>query len=314
MKVDKLKIVKIKSELGAGTRGASLGPDALLIADVTQASSDLWQLPAVDVEVYNQFLTGKLMFSYAKHITTIARIYENVASTVEKVVLEGHHPFILSGDHSSAGGTIAGLRNAFPDKRIGVIWIDAHADLHTPYTTPSGNLHGMPLATALGIDNQEDRVNNPSQFEVEAWEKLKHAGSKGICPKLLPQDLLFIDIRDLEQQEWNIIQRMGIKHFSPPKRKELGIANVLDETIRYFKDHDYVYVSFDVDSLDINVSKGTGTPVPGGLSVDDAMYLWKYLFNWEKTIAFEVTEINPLLDRENLMAESVLEIIRQAIY
>ena len=171
----------------------------------------------------------------------------------------------------------------------------------------------MPLAVSLGIDNKEDQINNPSVFELEAWEQLKHAGSKRICPKIAPRDLLFIDLRDLEQQEWDIIQRMNIKHFSPPKRKELGIANVVEETMRYFADYDMVYVSFDVDSLDVNVSKGTGTPVPGGLSVDDAMYIWKHLFNWEKTVAFEVTEINPLLDRENQMAESVLEIIRQAI-
>jgi arginase len=264
--------------------------------------------------VINQFLTGKLMFSYAKHITTIVRIYENVAATIEQTLKEGHYPFILSGDHSSAGGTIAGIRNMWPDKKIGVIWIDAHADLHTPFTTPSGNLHGMPLAASLGVDNQDDQINNPTQFELDEWEKLKHAGSLKICPKIAPRDLLYIDIRDMEQQEWDIIHRMGIKYFSPPKRKELGIANIVEETIRYFQDYDYVYVSFDVDSLDVNVSQGTGTPVPGGLSVDDAMYLWKNFFNWKKTIAFEVTEINPLLDNENLMAESVLEIIRQALH
>ncbi len=313
MEVNKLKIVKVKSELGAGRRGASLGPDALLIADVAQASSDLWQLPMVEVEVYNKFLTGKLMFSYAKHINTISKIYENVAATVEQTLLEGHHPFILSGDHSNAGGTIAGLRNAYPDKKIGVIWIDAHADLHTPFTTPSGNMHGMPLAVSLGINNDEDKINNPSQFELDAWEQLKRAGSKKICPKINPEDLLFIDLRDLEKQEWDVIQRLGIKYFTPPKRKELGIAAVVEEAMQYFAHHDLVYVSFDVDSMDVNVSKGTGTPVPGGLSVDDAMYIWKHLFGWEKTVAFEVTEINPLLDRENQMAESVLEIIRQAI-
>ncbi|MCC6684544.1 MAG: arginase family protein [Bacteroidia bacterium] len=166
---------------------------------------------------------------------------------------------------------------------------------------------------SLGINNDEDKINNPSQFELDAWEQLKRAGSKKICPKINPEDLLFIDLRDLEKQEWDVIQRLGIKYFTPPKRKQLGIASVVEEAMQYFAHHDLVYVSFDVDSMDVNVSKGTGTPVPGGLSVDDAMYIWKHLFTWEKTVAFEVTEINPLLDRENQMAESVLEIIRQAI-
>src|ERR1700748_2692404 len=154
-----IKLIEVPSEIGAGTRGASLGIDAIKIAALDFMSSFFVNFPSEVIENENKLLYEPVASPYAKRIQGIHTMYERVAKSVSETLKSGLFPLVLSGDHSTSGGTIAGIKMAKPKNRLGIIWIDAHADMHTPYTTPSGNMHGMPLATAFAEDNQEDRVH-----------------------------------------------------------------------------------------------------------------------------------------------------------
>src|SRR6202034_239293 len=148
-----VKLIEVKSEVGAGTRGASLGIDAIKIAALDFRSDFFRNHRSLNIPDDNSALFGMIESRYAKRIRSVIKMYERVAAAVRDTLKDGKYPIIIAGDHSTAGGSIAGVKMAYPDSRLGVIWIDAHADLHSPYTTPSGNIHGMPLATALAEDN-----------------------------------------------------------------------------------------------------------------------------------------------------------------
>jgi len=191
---------------------------------------------------------------------------------------------------------------------------DAHADLHSPYTSPSGNVHGMPLAAILNEDNKKFDPGDVEEQTAKQWEKLKKVG--GIGPKAQPKDLVFIGLRDTEKEEDYLIEKFNITHYPPPLLRQKGMAKVISEIKNEkLKDCDKVYVSFDVDSLDcVEVSYGTGTPVENGLLVNEAKALLKGFMDWEKVIGLEITEINPLLDnKQNKMAETTLDILEFAL-
>jgi arginase len=309
----RIKVIEVPSELGAGTRGSSLGPTALRFADMNKGRKKINKFLTSRVGDLNYMLGKPTAFEHAKNIDSISTVINAVALEVEKSLSEGDFPLIFSGDHSNAAGSIAGIKNYYDNKRLGVIWVDAHADIHTPLTTPSGNVHGMPMAVSLGIDNTESAINELDENTMEYWNELKYAGSKGISPKILPQDIMYIDIRDLERQEWDVIDKLGIEFYTPKEVKEYGIERVAKETLEYLKDCDIIYVSFDVDSLDPAVSVGTGTPYPEGLNLYEAKTLLYNLLRDPKTIALEITEINPLLDTENKMARAALEILEEVL-
>src|SRR6187551_1913751 len=150
-----IKLIEIPSEIGAGTRGASLGIDAIKIAALDFMSNFFVHFPSEKIEIQNNLLFEPIHSPYAKRIQGVANMYDRISKAVSDSIRNNFFPVIISGDHSNAGGTIAGIKMAKPKSKLGVIWIDAHADLHTPFTTPSGNLHGMPLATAIAEDNKE---------------------------------------------------------------------------------------------------------------------------------------------------------------
>jgi arginase len=155
-----IKLIEVPSEIGAGTRGASLGIEALKIAALDFMSNFFIHFPSEKIPTENKLLYEPIESPYAKRIKGIASIFDKVSKAVAETVKGNFFPVVLSGDHSVSGATIAGLKMAKPKSKLGVIWIDAHADLHTPYTTPSGNMHGMPLATALAIDNEASGVHD----------------------------------------------------------------------------------------------------------------------------------------------------------
>ena len=169
-----IKIVENTSEIGAGTRGASLGVGALKVVAHNKKSGFFGKYEKIVVQDENDLLNDVTEFQYAKRINGLVKVYERTTDVISNVLENGHFPLVLSGDHACAGGTIAGIKQQFPNKKLGVIWIDAHADIHTPYTTPSGNIHGMPLATALGTDNKDSQVNEPMPETKEFWKKLKN--------------------------------------------------------------------------------------------------------------------------------------------
>jgi arginase len=302
-----IEFIEIMSEIGAGTRGASLGLNALKVADQNKKGSFFKNMNSQKVKVHNEFLYKEIDTPKALRIEGIHAVYKNHASIIQETIKANQFPFIFAGDHSTAGATIAGLKMAQPEKKLGVIWVDAHADLHSPYTSPSGNVHGMPLACCLNHDNFDAKINEPVEKTKKHWNDMKNLGD--ICPKILPEDIVFIALRDFEKPEEHIIDKNNIKVITVEAVRQNGTSKAVSSSIEYLASCDHIYVSFDVDSLDSAISKGTGTPVADGLTAIEANEILLGLLKNKKVNCFEVTEINPTLDSENKMAETVLPIL-----
>lgn len=306
-----IKIIEVNSEIGAGTRGASLGVDAIKIAALDFMSSFFVNFPSEKLQNENRLLYEPVESPYAKRIQGVLTMYERVSEAVMNTLSSGLFPVVLAGDHSTAGGTIAGIKMAKPKSRLGVIWIDAHADMHTPYTTPSGNMHGMPLAASINEDNLECGVHKPDEKTVDLWNKLKNIGN--ISPKINPEDIVFIALRDYEKEEEHLLKKHNIKVIPVQEVRKKGIVSIVRQTILHLSDCDDIYVSFDVDSLDSSISRGTGTPVSNGLKEREAEDMIAAFMQNHKICCFEVTEVNPTLDKENLMAEIAFNILQRSV-
>lgn len=306
-----IKIIEVKSEIGAGTRGASLGIDALKIAALDFMSNFFVNFPTEVIENENKMLYEPVQSPYAKRIKGVLTMYERIAEAVSATIKSGIFPIVLAGDHSSAGGTISGIRMAKPKNKLGVIWIDAHADMHTPYTTPSGNMHGMPVAAMLGEDNTECQTHKPDAETINLWNQLKNIGK--IQPKVLPEDIVFIALRDYEKEEEYLLKKHNIKVIPVQEVRKKGVENVVRQTILHLSACDEIYVSFDVDCLDSAISRGTGTPVSNGLKEREAEDLLAALMQNRKICCLEVCEVNPTLDKENLMAEIAFNILQRSV-
>ena len=306
-----IKLIEVPSEIGAGTRGASLGIDAIKIAALDFMSNFFVHFPSEKIPAENNILFEPIVSPYAKRIKGICTMYDKVSKAVMDSIKSHFFPVILSGDHSMSGATIAGIKMAKPNSKLGIIWIDAHADLHTPYTTPSGNMHGMPLATALGEDNEENAVHELDKETERQWNYLKNLGK--ICPKVLGEDIVLISLRDYEREEKALIEKLGIKVITTSEVRRKGPENIARSVIRYLSDCTDIYVSFDVDCLDSSISKGTGTPVSNGLKEREAEDLVSKFMQNRKICCFEVTEVNPTLDKENLMAEIAFNILQRSV-
>lgn len=306
-----IKLIEVPSEIGAGTRGASLGIDAIKIAALDFMSNFFVHFPSEKIPTENKLLFEPIESPYAKRVKGVMSMYDKVSKAVADSMKNNFFPVILSGDHSNAGATIAGIKIAKPKSKLGVIWIDAHADLHTPYTTPSGNLHGMPLATAIAEDNLECSVHDIDAETKKSWEYLKNIGK--IAPKVLPEDIVFISLRDYEKEERALIEKHGMKVITTNELRRKGAEIVYRSIIRYLSDCTDIYVSFDVDSLDSSISKGTGTPVSNGLKEREAEDLISKFMQSRKICCFEITEVNPTLDKENLMAEIAFNILQRSV-
>jgi len=309
-----IKFIEVTSEIGAGTRGASLGIGAVKVASINSGSNFFRDYNAVEVETENEILFSETKTPYAKYIEQVYMMENRMCEVVSKVIKSDQFPFVLAGDHSTAAGTIAGIKTENPDKRLGVIWIDAHADLNTPYTTPSGNMHGMPLAMVADIDNLENKINEPSETTINIWNDLKNIGSSGA--KINLEDIVFIAARALEKAEQELVNKYNITNFDTEQVREKGVENIVSETLNILEGCDIIYVSFDVDSIGSEISIGTGTPVPNGLTVDEAIQLNKLFVANEKVCAWEIVEVNPTLDTNNVMANSalkVMEVVREEL-
>ncbi len=306
------QFIEVHSDLGAGTRGASSGIDALKVAALNFKSDVFQKYASIPVYVESSLLFNTIKNEYARRIDGILEVYNSVRQKVYNTLDKGKFPIILAGDHSSAGATIAGLKQKFVKDRIGVIWIDAHADIHSPYTTHSGNIHGMPLATALAEDNKGCKRNIPNEHTVQSWNKMKELG--GVSPKIAASDLVYVGLRDFEEEEEYIINNLGIKCISVPELRQIGAEETAMEILEYLKSCDYLYVSFDVDSLDSdNVSSGTGTPVRGGFYPGEVLSLLNIIFKDARLKAFEIVEINPFLDVRNKMAQTAFLILNSLL-
>ncbi|HEY0039670.1 MAG TPA: arginase [Flavisolibacter sp.] len=306
-----LKFIEVKSEIGAGTRGASMGVDAIKIAALDYGSTMFKQIESTEIKTENHLLFEASKRPYAKRIEGILAIYERVAAQVAQTLKKNHFPIVLAGDHSTAGATIAGIKMAHPKQRLGVIWIDAHADIHSPYTSPSGNMHGMPIAVSLNEDNMANKMNKPDKETVDLWNKLKKVG--GISPKIGYKDLVYIGVRDVEPEETYLLKKNKVKTFTTAEVKRNGVEKNARDALAHLNGCNLIYVSFDVDSMDSSISKGTGTPVRNGITEKEAGSLCVRLIQNEKVCCFEICEVNPTLDKENLMAENTFEILQKVV-
>jgi len=307
-----IQLIKNRSDIGAGTRGSDVGIDALEIAAINSGNDFFHKHDYVDVPTRNETIYHKKTNTFAKRIEHVAEQCERVALAVQASLKAGHTPIVLSGDHSSALGTISGIKAAFPDQQLGVIWIDAHADIHSPYTSPSGNIHGMPLAAALAEDNLSCQINYPEKSTIDLWERLKNIGCPGA--KIIPEHLIYYGLRDFESAEDELITQKNIRVFTVAETREKTVADCVNTTKELLKNCDLVYLSFDVDSMDCDVvSRGTGTPVPNGFFPEEIKELLSQLIHALPIACLEVAEINPLLDTKgNFMAETAFQLLESA--
>ncbi|ERJ59191.1 arginase [Sphingobacterium paucimobilis] len=306
-----IEIIKNRSDIGAGTRGADLGIDAMEIAAINKGSDFFHRYPFVDVQTRNESVYENDQHPFAKYIPYIYQQCTEVASVVANTLSQGKFPLVFSGDHSSAMGTISGIKSVFPEKTLGVVWIDAHADIHSPYTTPSGNMHGMPLGAMLGEDNMKCRINELDEETETYWNKLKDLKVAGA--KLHAEHLVYFGVRDTEHPEDSLIKDLGIRNYMVAEVRERGLEHCVKEALEQLSACDMIYVSFDVDSMDSElISDGTGTPVPRGFFPQEISTLLKNLTDSGKVQCLEVVEVNPLLDSQgNKMAEVAFDILEK---
>jgi len=294
----KIHVLGVPMDLGAGRRGVDMGPSAIRIAGVTE------QLRALDHLVYDEgdILTKnpelqRIRNDKLKYLPEIVRVCTLLAAKVEKIMQAGGFPIILGGDHSVALGTIAGISSYARKsrKRAGVLWVDAHGDLNTDATTPSGNIHGMPLAASLGLGAIE----------------LTSIG--GDHPKIDPKNVVLIATRELDEGERMLIKQHRITVYTMEEIDKHGMSVIISKALRKLKGVELLHVSFDLDAVDPSVAPGVGTPVKGGLNYREAHLIMETLNEQKAMTSLEIVEVNPILDNRNQSAEFAVELIQSAL-
>ena len=305
-----IKIIKNRSDLGAGTRGSDLGIDAIEIAAINQNDDYFNCYPFEDIETRNETIYNKVKNSFAKRIGCVLTVCTRLSKSVKNNLKDNNFPIVLSGDHSSALGSISGIKAAYPDKRLGVIWIDAHADIHSPYSSPSGNIHGMPLAAALNEDNLDYQINNITDNTESYWSQMKNIGIDG--QKVKHEEVIYFGVRHTEEPEDYVIKKNHMKNYMVDEMRYRGFDICLQEAVNRLDKCDMIYISFDVDSMDCDlISKGTGTPVSKGFDQYEIIKIIKAFVKTGKVVCFEVVEVNPLMDNKgNVMAETAFDVLK----
>ena len=286
-----ISVIGVPMWLGQTRYGTNLGPNAIRSAGLIDHLKNI-SPNVIDEGNIRIGITGQIQRNgeNIKNLKTVAAANDKLATKVSLVMEKNRFPLILGGDHSIAIGSLAGA--AQHCKTLGVIWYDAHADINTPETSPSGNIHGMPLAASIGL-------GHPALVNV--------AGYKG---KIKPENIVFIGARDLDDGEKQLIAEKNIKIYSAEAVKNKGITLVIKEALEYLAKHcDGIHLSFDLDGIDPQNAPGVGTPVAGGISYADSLYALQLLFNSNKITSAEFVEVNPLLDKDNITAQLTVHLI-----
>ncbi|HME98767.1 MAG TPA: arginase [Terriglobia bacterium] len=296
--MQKISIVGVPMDLGADRRGVDMGPSALRYADLNERlqalGHDVHDMGDLDVIIPETRHFGD---PKAKYLKEIADACTQLANLVLQIRLEGRTPLVLGGDHSIAVGTVSGVSECFrrSGKKIGLIWFDAHADFNTPDISPSGNVHGMPMAAIMGYGPVE----------------LTHIF--GFSPKILPEHAVQIGIREVDPQERELVKKSGIRVFTMKEIDRRGIGAVMDEAVSIVsRNTDGFAVTLDADFLDPYESPGVATPVRGGADYREAHLAMEMIADTKKMVSFEITEINPILDVQNKTAHFGMELILSA--
>ena len=307
--ISSIALIEVDSDLGAGKRGASKGIELLKEAAIQKqtarmrADNGIISLDSRAIQNENHALAQTDKYQHAKYIDAIYKVLARTTDLVAQTLQDAKFPVVLGGDHSTAAGTIAGIKKAFPERRLGVVWIDAHADIHSPFTTPSGNMHGMPVGIATASDNFAHQINHLDRETIDLWEMCKSLGVEA-RPNLAYQDIVYISVRDTEDAENYLLDKYQIRRFTTQEVRDWGAEIVAQKCLDYLAPVDLIYVTFDVDSMDSTICMGTGTPVPGGIWADEARRLNAALVRDPRVCCWEICEINPLLDTLNTMAEN----------
>jgi arginase len=298
-RASRIAILGVPMDLGAGRRGVDMGPSAIRVARLQARLAALGyeveDLGNVDVDQAESRKPGR---SDARYLKEIAATCARLADAVEKSLSRARLPIVLGGDHSIAAGTVSGVSRHFhkKHKQVGLIWIDAHADMNTPGTSPSGNVHGMPLACLAGIGPKE-LVN-----------------LAGFAPAVNPRNIALVGIRDVDQLERTEVKSSGLRAFTMREIDERGLRNVMTEAIEIASRNTAgFHVSFDMDSIDPQHAPGVGTPVRGGFTYREAHLALELIADSRRMTSMEIVEVNPVLDVANRTAELAVELVLSAL-
>ena len=296
--MSKISIVGVPMDLGADRRGVDMGPSALRYADLNEKLQALGyevdDLGDMDVIIPETRHFGD---PHAKYLKEIADACTHLANLVLEIHTDHRTPIVLGGDHSIAVGTMSGMAESFrrQNRKIGLMWFDAHADFNTPQISPSGNVHGMPMAAIMGYGPIE----------------LTHIF--GFSPKIQPERAVMIGIREVDPQERELVKSSGVRVFTMKEIDRRGIGSVMDEALSIVtKDTDGFSVTLDADFLDPYESPGVATPVRGGADYREAHLAMEMVADTKKMVSFEIAEINPILDVHNKTAHFGMELILSA--
>lgn len=284
LKIEKITIIGLPMDLGQNRRGVDMGPSAIRYAEVVEKLGslgiDVEDLGDITIGRPEQLAASETKLNNLKEVTVGSRV---LAEKVDAILGKNSFPLVLGGDHSIAIGTLAGASKHY--ENLGVIWFDAHGDLNTDETTPSGNIHGMSLAVSIGLGN-DGLVN-----------------IHGYSPKIKPENIVIIGARSLDEGERELISSKEIKVFSMHEIDRRGMAAVMEETIAFFKDKtDGVHLSVDMDALDPIDAPGVGTPVLGGITYRESHLAMEMLSESGIVTSAEFVEVNPILDEKNKTA------------
>jgi arginase len=286
-------------DLGAGRRGVDMGPSAVRLAGLNDKLAtigyEVQDLGNVAVPQPESVAVGP---HKARFLQPIAETCTRLAERVETAADQGHFPIVLGGDHSIAAGTVSGMARSLHKKRqkLGLIWIDAHADMNTPESSPSGNVHGMPLACLTG--------NGPAEL----------AGIAGFTPAVDPANVVLIGLRSVDAEERQIVRKTGVKAFTMREIDERGLRSVMEEAIRIATEGTAgFHLSFDMDSVDPQEAPGVGTPVKGGMTYREAHLAMETICDSNAMLSMEVVEVNPVIDEQNRTAILAVELVMSAL-
>jgi len=291
-------ILGVPMDLGSGRRGVDMGPSAIRIAGLAARLTELGHkvVDEGDIPIKNMEEL-KVGDERARYLPEIVRASTALARKVERIMGLGHFPLVLGGDHSIAVGTVSGIA-AFAQSRsqkVGVLWIDAHGDINTPETSPSGNIHGMPVAALLGFGAPE----------------LTSIG--GSAPKVDPANVALVGIRSLDSGEKKRLKETGVQVQTMSDIDRHGVDRVMKKALaQVTAGTDFVHVSLDLDAVDPSITPGVGTPVKGGLDYREAHLIMEVIADARVMTSLEVVEVNPILDECNASAEFAVELVQSA--
>lgn len=295
----KIRIIGVPMDLGASRRGVDMGPSALRVAGlqarIKQLGYQVEDIGNISVKQPEEMSYGE---KRAKYLAEIADACKDLGNMVEKTLEENQVPIVLGGDHSIAAGSLSGVASHFKkkDKRIGLIWLDAHGDINTPESSPSGNVHGMPLAAAMGYGAAE---------LVELLE---------FKPKVEPQNISMVGIRELDSAEKKLAKKSGVHVFTMRDIDERGMREVMSDALKYaMDDTGGIAVSLDMDFVDPSDAPGVGTPVRGGATYREAHLAMEMIADTEAMASLEIVEINPVIDEHNRTALLGVELVLSAL-